>query len=403
MPDVNELNYRTQVVPDLVSIPRATWDALVDADGGGNVFVRHAFLHAMHAAKCAHAATGWTPAYLALWDGATLAAATPLYAKDHSYGEYVFDWSWAEAYQRIGLDYYPKWLSAVPFTPVSGRRLIARDMAARRALAEALLALARKSGLSSLHVLLAPRDDVALLESRGMLARRTVQFHWRNAGYGTFDDFLAALVQPKRKKIRAERRKVDEAGVDLQRRTGTAITEADWAFFHRCYRSTYAAHYSTPYLNLDFFLRLAEQTPENLLLVTARRGRRPIAAALGIYESAPMHGRLFGRYWGAIEHVPCLHFECCYYQMIEFAIERKLDVFEGGAQGAHKMARGLDPVTTWSAHWMALPQMHSAVARFLERESTSVEHAIEELEEHRAFQSPRPLEESSPPPPAREG
>ena len=391
MLELNATNYRTQVLSDLADIRSDAWNGLVDADGGANVFVRHAYLHALHATTCASSRTGWAPAYLTLWDGATLAAATPLYAKDHSYGEYVFDWSWAEAYQRAGLEYYPKWLSAVPFTPVSGRRLLARDAAARRALAEALVGLARASRLPSLHVLLAPREDITLLESCGMLARRTVQFHWLNAGYATFDDFLAALTQPKRKKVRAERRKVDEAGVVLQRRTGRDITEAEWAFFHRCYRTTYAAHYSTPYLNFDFFLRLAEQMPENLLLVLAKRGRRAIGASLGVYESTPTTGRLFGRYWGAIEHVPCLHFECCYYQMIEFAIERKLDVFEGGAQGAHKMARGLDPVTTWSAHWMALPAMHSAVARFLVRESESVEHAIEELDEHRAFSSPPPL------------
>ncbi len=393
MPDVNDRNYRTQVVRDLATIPRATWETLVDADGGGNVFVRHAFLHALHAARCATPRTGWTPSYLTLWDGPTLAAATPLYAKDHSYGEYVFDWSWAEAYQRTGLAYYPKWLSAVPFTPVSGRRLIARDAHARRALAAALMEQARDSGLSSLHVLLAPRDDVALLESFGMLARRTVQFHWCNAGYTTFDDFLGALTQPKRKKIRAERRKVAEADVSLERRTGRDITEADWAFFHRCYRATYAAHYSTPYLNLDFFQRLGREMPENVLLVIARRDGKPIASSLGIHETAPDGGSLFGRHWGALEHVPCLHFECCYYQMIEFAIERRLAVFEGGAQGAHKMARGLDPVTTWSAHWLALPQMHAAVARFLKRETQHVEEAIEELEEHRAFQSPPPLAE----------
>ena len=391
MPELNATKYRTQLLTDLAAITRETWDDLVDADGGGNVFLRHAFLHAMHASKCASSSSGWAPAYITLWDGAGLAAAAPLYGKDHSYGEYVFDWSWAEAYQRTGLEYYPKWLSAIPFTPVSGRRLLARDATARAALADAMLGVARNSKLSSLHVLLAPREDVALLESRGMLARRTVQFHWRNAGYATFDDFLAALTQPKRKKIRAERRKIEKAGVTLLRRTGRDITESDWAFFHRCYRATYAAHYSTPYLNLNFFLRLAEQMPESLLLVLAKLGRRSIGASLGVYESSPSSGRLYGRYWGALEHVPCLHFECCYYQMIEFAIERKLAVFEGGAQGAHKMARGLDPVTSWSAHWLALPQMHSAVARFLERESTSVEQAIEELEEHRAFTAPPPL------------
>jgi predicted N-acyltransferase len=391
VPELNATNYRTQVVSDLRLIGAPAWDGLVEADAGGNVFLRHAFLHALHESGSATAATGWSPAYLTLWDGARLAAATPLYAKDHSYGEYVFDWSWAEAYQRAGLEYYPKWLSAVPFTPVGGRRLLARDAPARHALADALLDLACTSRLSSLHVLLAPPDEIDLLRARGMLARRSLQFHWRNRGYTTFEDFLAALTQPKRKKIRAERRKVQQAGVVLERRTGRAIGEADWAFFHRCYRATYAAHYSTPYLNRDFFLRLAQGMPQNLLLVIARRGSRPIGGAFGVFDANPAGARLYGRYWGALEHVPCLHFECCYYQMIEFAIERGIDVFEGGAQGAHKMARGLDPVATWSAHWLAQPAMHAAVARFLERESAGVAQAIEELEEHRAFASPPPL------------
>jgi predicted N-acyltransferase len=373
-------NYRTRIVSDPASIDGAAWDALVGAGAHGNVFLRHAFLHALAASGCARSATGWTPAYLTLWEDATLAAAAPLYRKSHSYGEYVFDWGWAEAYQRAGLAYYPKWLVAVPFTPVAGTRLLARDGHARAALAAALLAHARESGLSSLHVLLAPEHEIALLAGHGMLARRGVQFHWRNRGYASFDDFLAALAQPKRKNVRAERRKVAAAGVTLERRVGRAITEADWAFFHRCYRATYAAHFSTPYLNLDFFLRLADAMPQHLLLVLARRAGRPIAAALGVFDE-----RLYGRYWGAVEHVPCLHFECCYYQMIEFAIERRLAVFEGGAQGAHKMARGLDPVPILSAHWLARPEMHAAVARFLAREAASVAHAIDELNEHRAF------------------
>lgn len=364
----------------MVSIDRAAWDALVAVGARGSVFLRHAFLHALEASGCTGSATGWTPAHLTLWEGDTLVAAAPLYRKSHSYGEYVFDWGWAEAYQRAGLAYYPKWLVAVPFTPVAGTRLLARDEHARAALAAALLAHARASGLSSLHVLLAPEHEIALLVQCGMLARRGVQFHWRNRGYASFDDFLAALAQPKRKNIRAERRKVAAAGVTLQRKVGREIAEADWEFFFRCYRATYAAHLSTPYLNLDFFLRLAEAVPQHLLLVLARRSGRPIAAALGVFDE-----RLYGRYWGALEDVSCLHFECCYYQMIEFAIERRLAVFEGGAQGAHKLARGLDPVPILSAHWLARREMHAAVARFLEREAASVAHAIDELNEHRAF------------------
>ncbi len=378
-------NYRTRIVADLASIDRAQWDALAVAGAHGNVLLSHAFLQALAASGCARDSSGWTPAYLTLWDGASLAAAAPLYLKAHSWGEYVFDWSWAQAYQRVGLAYYPKWLVAVPFTPVAGTRLLARHEDARAALADALLAHAEQSGLSSLHVLFAPDAEIALLAARGMLVRRGVQFHWHNRGYTNFDDFLAALAQPKRKKIRAERRKVAEAGVTLERRTGRAISESDWAFFHRCYRATYAAHFSTPYLNLDFFLRLAETMPQHLVLVLARRGGKPIAAALGVFDA-----RLYGRYWGAVEHVPCLHFECCYYQMIEFAIERRLAVFEGGAQGAHKLARGLDPIPTWSVHWLARPDMHAAVARFLEREAHEVAQAIDELNEHRAFKTVDP-------------
>jgi predicted N-acyltransferase len=323
--------------------------------------------------------------------GGQLVAAAARYTKDHSYGEYVFDWSWAEAYQRYALAYYPKWLVAVPFTPVPGTRLLARDEPARRALAEALMAEARASRLSSLHVLLAPPRDIDALAAAGMVVRDGVQFHWRNAGYADFDDFLARLEQPKRKKIRAERRKVGEAGVTLQRRVGREITEADWRFFFRCYLATYRAHFSSPYLNLDFFLRIAAAMPEHLMMVLARREGALVASALGVFDAARAEPRLFGRYWGAIERIDCLHFECCYYQMIEFAIERGLAWFEGGAQGAHKLARGLDPVATRSAHWLAHPAMMDAVSRFVDRERTGVSAAIDELNEHRAFKGGFPL------------
>jgi predicted N-acyltransferase len=266
---------------------------------------------------------------------------------------------------------------------VSGTRLIAGDEDARAALADALVAHARNRGLSSLHVLLAPPAQIDLLAQRGLLVRRGVQFHWINAAYSEFNEFLAQLTQPKRKKIRAERRKVAENDIELIRRTGRDISAADWEFFYRCYCATYTAHWSTPYLNFDFFQRIAGTMPEHLMLVLARRDGRPIASSLGVFDGH----RLYGRYWGALEHVPCLHFECCYYQMIEFAIERGLNVFEGGAQGAHKIARGLDPVPTFSAHWLAHPGMHDAVRRFLAQEAASVAHAIDELNEHRAFRS----------------
>jgi len=382
-------DYCTQVVDDPERIDRAAWDALVDADAEASPFVRHEFLAALTASGAASGPSGWHPRFLLLTRDGELAAAAPLYAKDHSYGEYVFDWSWAEAYKRHGLAYYPKLLAAVPFTPVPGTRLLARDGQARSALAASLLAQARQSGLSSLHVLLAPPRDMEALARTGMLVRDGVQFHWRNAGYASFDEFLTQLAQPKRKKIRAERRKVAEAGVLLERRVGRDITEADWRFFFRCYLATYRAHFSSPYLNLDFFLRIGRSMPEHLLLVIARREGRPVGSSLGVFDTQRGEPRLYGRYWGAVEHVDCLHFECCYYQMIEFAIERRLAWFEGGAQGAHKLARGLDPVPTRSAHWLAHPAMHEAVARFLERERAGVSASIDELNEHRAFRDAR--------------
>jgi predicted N-acyltransferase len=308
----------------------------------------------------------------------------PLYRKHHSYGEYVFDWAWAEAHQRHGIAYYPKWLVAVPFTPVPGPRLLAVDEAARAQAADALLATAQASGLDSLHVLFATESEAALLAARGALTRHAVQFHWFNAGYGTFDDYLAGLAQPKRKKVRAERRKVADAGVTLRRRVGREITEADWALFARCYRTTYASHHSTPYLNDRFFRLLAAALPEHLLLVTASRAGRDVAAALALFDGT----RVYGRYWGALEAVPCLHFEASYYQLIEFAIERGLAVIEGGAQGEHKHARGFVPVRTVSSHWLRHPAFADAVQRYLERETGGVEAYIDDLNDRSALRRP---------------
>ena len=385
---MRDIPYEIRLTDDPALLDAAAWDALVDADPDGNPFMRHAFLAALQSSGAATAETGWYAQYLSLWRDGRLQAAVPLYAKAHSYGEYVFDWAWADAQERMGMPYYPKWLVAVPFTPVAGTRILACDAAARVAAVDALLGLVRSQELSSLHVLFAPPPQIAALAEAGMLVRRTVQFHWNNRGYGDFGAFLDALTQPKRKKIRAERRKVAEAGVTLERRTGTAITAADWRFFVRCYDHTYALHGGPPYLNLDFFLTIARQMPENLMLVVASRDGRPIASALGVVDGP--RGALYGRYWGAIEAVDCLHFECCYYQMIDFAIEQGLRVFEGGAQGAHKLARGLDPVETLSAHWLREPEMAAAVRRFVAREQAAVAATIDELNEHRALRAGAP-------------
>jgi len=374
-----------RLVDRLEQIGPTAWSELLAHDPDATPLLRYEFLDALHRSGCASERTGWTPSYVTLFQGERLAAAAPLYRKDHSFGEYVFDWAWARAHQERGLPYYPKWLVAVPFTPASGSRLLARDEHARAALADALVDLARKSKMSSLHVLLAPPAQVEALAAAGLMLQPGVQFHWRNAGYADFDQFLSALAQDKRKKIRAERRKVQEAGVTLTRRVGRQITDQDWHFFHHCYCITYARHDSTPYLNLEFFLQLARTMPENLMLVLARHEGQPVASAFAVFGSGPGAGTLYGRYWGATAFIPCLHFECCYYQMIEFAIEQRLALFEGGAQGVHKMARGLDAVPTWSAHYVADPVMRRAIAAALDRQAREVGRAIDELAERSAL------------------
>ncbi|NHZ95224.1 GNAT family N-acetyltransferase [Massilia sp. CCM 8734] len=378
------MNYRTHIVSSLSEIGQSAWDALASSQAAANPFLSFAFLDALHESGSACADTGWQPQFLALYDGAELVAAMPLYVKMHSYGEYVFDWAWADAYQRNGVDYYPKLLSAIPFTPVTGPRLLARDANARGALLAALVATQNASEVSSTHILYPPEDQVKQLEAAGFMLRSGVQFHWLNAGYADFDAFLATLEQKKRKNIRAERRKVREAGVTMRRVRGADATDADWRLFNRCYQRTYAAHRSSPYLNLDFFQRIGRSMPDNILLVIAEREDRPIAASLVIHSA----DTLFGRYWGELEHVPCLHFETAYYQPLEFCIEQNIGVFEGGAQGEHKMARGFLPTRTWSAHWLAHPAFSDAIERFLERESGGIDEYIDELNDRNPFKDP---------------
>ncbi|CAI8697119.1 N-acetyltransferase [Burkholderia cepacia] len=382
------IDYRTGILSSPAEVPAEEWNALLARDAQPTPFLRHEFLDALHVARCAVDDTGWSPHFVTLTDAGTgrLVAAAPVYAKQHSYGEYVFDWAWADAYQRNDLPYYPKLLCAVPFTPVQGTRLLAADDDARRRLAATLLAFAEQSDVSSLHVLFPTGDEARLLESMGMMLREGVQFHWINDGYRHFDDFLATLEQKKRKNIRAERRKVHDAGVTFRRLTGDRISDADWRFFSRCYRQTYREHYSSPYLNLDFFRTIGATMPENLLLVIAEADGQPIASALAIYRRGEHGGgTLYGRYWGALEHVPCLHFETAYYQLLEFCIEAGLDTFEGGAQGEHKLARGFLPTVTHSAHWLAHPAFSDAVARFLERETEQIHAYVDELREHDPF------------------
>jgi predicted N-acyltransferase len=380
------LNYRTHIVSTLSEVGQADWDGLAAQQSQPNPFLSYAFLDALHESGSAAPETGWQPQYIVLYEpdgagGERLAAALPLYVKGHSYGEYVFDWAWANAYQEHGLEYYPKLLCAIPFTPVSGPRLLARDASARAALVEVLKRTQQASDVSSTHVLFPPDDQARQLADAGFLLRSGVQFHWMNAGYASFDEFLATLEQKKRKNIRAERRKVKEAGVTMRRVRGPDITDDEWRLFNRCYRNTYKEHFSKPYLNLDFFQRIGRTMPHNLMLTIAEHEGRPIAASLVVHDETT----LFGRYWGALEHVPCLHFEAAYYQPLEFCIEQGIQVFEGGAQGEHKMARGFLPTRTWSAHWLAHPAFADAVERFLERESGGIDDYIDELNDRTPF------------------
>ena len=374
---MSRLSLRT--VDSLAAIAPASWDALV----GDRPLVSHAFLHALHETGCASPETGWTPRYLTAWRGETLAGAMPLYLKSHSYGEYVFDWSWADAYRRHGRRYYPKLLSAVPFTPATGPRLIAEDAATRRQLLSGALALLAEARLSSLHILFPESAEAAECAAAGMFLRDSMQFHWTNPGYRDFADFVSTMNHAKRKKIRQERSRLAAAGVSCRRLLGPQIEPRHWAFFFRCYTTTYRRHFSTPYLSLDFFQRIGATMPDNMLLVLGERDGVPVCAALDVCS----RDTLWGRYWGASEYIPGLHFEACYYQAIEFCIERRIAQFEGGAQGVHKLARGLLPVTTRSAHAIADPDFARAIARFTSDERAEVAQTVEELEGASPFKS----------------
>ena len=366
------------VASSIASIDPHVWNALA----GSQPFVRHEFLNALHETACASPETGWGPQYLLLMRGAELTGAMPLYLKSHSYGEYVFDWSWADAYRRHGIEYYPKLLCAIPFTPVSGPRILTRTPDARKHLSAAALTLARELGVSSLHCLFPSEAEADTLTALGMMMRHGVQFHWTNDAYASFEAFLDDMNHDKRKKIKQERRKVGDAGITFDWREGPEISEADWAFFYRCYKQTYREHYSTPYLNLAFFHRIGETMPDNVTMVIAKRGGKPIAASFNMRDATT----LYGRYWGAIEHHPALHFETCYYQVIEYCIARRLERFEGGAQGERtKLARGLRPVETRSTHWIARRDFASAIEDFLTRETHGVADHIGELNERAPF------------------
>jgi uncharacterized protein len=370
-----------KIIENLADIPAADWDVLA----GGDPFLSHAYLYALQESGCASAQFGWQAQFLTLWRNGRLLGAMPLYRKMNSYGEHVFDFAWADSYRQNGLRYYPKLVCTVPFTPVSGKRLLLMsgtdENEVRQLLLSAALQFAKDAEVSSLHCLFMDEADACEAQAQGMMMRQDVQFHWRNPNYRDFDDFLAALSRDKRKRIKQERRKVQEAGITLQCITGEQATREQWAFFASCYARTRQIHHSPPALNEDFFQRIGDSMPQHTLLVIASREGRMIASALNIVTKDV----LYGRSWGTFEFYSGLHFEACYYQAMEFCITRGIKTFEGGAGGEHKLARGFLPVATQSAHWLAHPQFARAVEDYLQREINAISEYVDELHERSPF------------------
>jgi len=357
-----------EIIGGIDGVDAATWDALAN----GQPFLRHAFLHALEASGCVDATTGWTPMHLVCRRGEAVVGALPLYLKSHSYGEFVFDWAWAEAYARAGIDYYPKLVSAVPYTPATGPRLLVHPQedagAVGGALRTAAIALAEHLDVSSLHVLFPAEAELAGWRDAGLLERRDCQFHWHNAGYRDFDDYLATFSAKRRKEAKRERRIAREQ-VAIRMLDGSEADAMHWDAMYALYRRHMHQKGSPTYLNRECFERWAATMPGDFRLCLAERDDRIVAGALLVQGP----DTLYGRYWGSFEELPCLHFELCYYAPIEYCIEAGLARFEAGAQGEHKLGRGLAPVTTHSMHWIAHPGFRHAIADFLAREHGGID------------------------------
>ena len=384
--------HSVEIAPRIADIPAAAWDACANPPAAiFNPFLAHGFLKALEDAGTVGGRSGWTPRHLVLKDGAqSIVGCAPCYLKSHSQGEYVFDHSWADAYHRAGGSYYPKLQIAVPFTPVPGRRLLVGEgpeaVSREAMLAEAAVKVAERSNVSGVHVTFASEGEWERLGKRGFLRRTDQQFHWSNAGYATFDDFLASLASRKRKAVRKERTEAVASGLAIEWVRGGDITEAHWDAFFSFYMDTGSRKWGRPYLNRKAFSLIGAAMGERCLLMLARRDKRPIAGSLHMIGG----DCLYGRYWGAVEHHACLHFELCYYQAIEFAIAHKLARVEAGAQGEHKLARGYLPTKTYSAHYIADPALRRAIADYLVRERAYVDAASEQLTEYAPFRKSAP-------------
>ena len=385
---MNSEQNQLELIQSISDVASCEWNALLTESS--TPFLRHEFLNTLEESGCVGSATGWQVMHLVLRsEGGAILGAMPLYLKQHSYGEFVFDWAWAQAYEQHGGDYYPKALCAIPFTPVQGSRLLAANGHDRTTIQAQLVAgfklLVEQNALSSAHALFPLDDELALFKHHGFLLRDSVQFHWSNLGYVNFEAYLAALTMKRRKNIRRERAQVAAQNIAFQHLPGTQATSQDLEFFYRCYENTYFEHKSKPYLSENFFQLLARRMPENLHLIIGSQDGVQIAASFLVVDK--LASKAYGRYWGALEHIPCLHFETAYYQAIQYCIEEGIQTFEGGAQGEHKMARGFLPKTIHSAHWLADTQFSAAVESYLKREREGMSQYIDELAEHSPLKS----------------
>jgi predicted N-acyltransferase len=385
MPDGSD-TIEIKLLGSIAEADKAEWDALVRArDPAFNPFLAHDFLTAMEVSGCTAPDAGWLPRHVTVSKpGGPLLAAAPMYLKGHSYGEYVFDWAWADAFERAGGKYYPKLLCAAPFSPVTGPRLLAPagdDEALAKTLLAGMVEAAKRMEVSSLHIIFPTRAEWEFAGRCGFLLREGKQFHWENNGYQSFDDFLDALSSRKRKNIRKERSRATDNGIEIRRLTGGEIEPAHWDAFYKFYMDTAARKWGRPYLNREFFEELGARLADRVLLVIAFREGRAVAGALNLFSD----DAIFGRNWGCLEDHPFLHFECCYYQAIDFAIERGLKRVEAGAGGSHKVTRGYLPSPTYSAHWIADDGFRNAVARFLDQERTEVDWERQAMQRRAPF------------------
>ncbi len=381
---------QVEIHDSIDEIDANAWNRLA---GDAYPFLKHQFFAAAERSGCVSPDTGWTPRHIALYatDG-RLRAAMPLYEKSHSWGEFVFDWSWAQAYQRAGIDYYPKLVSAVPFTPAPSTRILlddASDTDLAQSLLESAIALAKDTNCSSFHVLFPDSDELAVLRQSGLQLRKDCQFHWYNQGYRNFDDFLAKFSSAKRKKAKRERRRVAEDGITFRFLHGEDADRSLWKDVYQLIGITFLRRGTMPYFDLDFFLEVSRQLPGSILLVLAERQGTLIAAAV-FYESANV---LYGRYWGADAHYNSLHFETCYYQGIEYCIANNKKIFEPGTQGEHKISRGFMPTTTWSAHWLARPEFYAAIRSYLREEGRHIDRYMDAAGSHSPYRAGNDLDD----------